>query len=199
MDSILLDAPVYFDGDTTAYWYLYTVKNIQNGWQYATAVTAFDKGDESSNLEPLESSILSNSFRTFAGTPVNANLKTTEPFVYPNPYYYGSSWEGQSNFQEESRKIVFANLPKRCVIRVFTVAGDFIDEINHDENYNGSDIRWFQTFGSENTDENTFSGGEHAWDLLSLDSQIIARGIYMFSVRDLDTGEQTLGKFIIIK
>lgn len=94
---------------------------------------------------------------------------------------------------------MFANLPKRCVIRVFTVAGDFIDEINHDENYNGSDIRWFDTFGSENPDENTFSGGEHGWDLLSLDSQIIARGIYMYSVRDLDTGEQTLGKFIIIK
>ncbi len=199
LDSILLDAPVYFDGDTTAYWYLYTIENIQNGWQYATAVTAFDKGDKASNLEPLESSILSNSFRTFAGTPINSNLKTTEPFVYPNPYYYGSSWEGQSNFQEESRKIMFANLPKRCVIRVFTVAGDFIDEINHDENYNGSDIRWFDTFGSENPDENTFSGGEHGWDLLSLDSQIIARGIYMYSVRDLDTGEQTLGKFIIIK
>jgi len=198
-DSILLDAPVYFEDDTTAYWYLYKIKNIQNGWQYATAVTAFDHGDAASNLEPLESSILSNTFRTFAGTPSNANIKTNEPFVYPNPYYYGSSWEGRSNFQEESRKLNFANLPKRCEIRIFTVAGDFIDEIYHDENYNGSDIRWYQTFGSEDADENTFSGGEHSWDLLSLNSQIIARGIYMFSVKDLDTGEQTLGKFLIVK
>ncbi len=198
-DSILLSDPVYFEGDTTAYWYLYKIENIQNGWQYATAVTAFDRGDAASNLEPLESSILSNTFRTFAGTPSNANIKTNAPFVYPNPYYYGSSWEGRSNFQEESRKLNFANLPKRCVIRIFTVAGDFIDEIYHDENYNGSDIRWYQTFSSEDPSDNTFSGGEHSWDLLSLDSQIIARGIYMFSVKDLDTGEQTLGKFLIIK
>ena len=198
-DKIKLDNPVYFDGDTTAYWYLYRVENVQNGWQFAAAVTSFDRGDEASNLEPLESSILSNTFRTFAGTKANTDMNANEPFVYPNPYYYGASWEGKSNFQEESRKINFANLPERCIIRIFTVAGDFIDEINHDQNYNGSDIRWFQTFGSENQDENTFSGGEHSWDLLSLNSQIIARGLYMYSIKDLDNGNTYTGKFIIIK
>jgi hypothetical protein len=95
--------------------------------------------------------------------------------------------------------MVFANLPERCIIRIFTVAGDFIDEIQHDQNYNGDDIRWFKTFGAEDPDENRFSGGEHAWDLLSIESQIISRGLYMFSVEDLDTGEESIGKFVIIK
>lgn len=198
-DSVRLVSPVYFDGDTIPYYYKYSIKNIQNGWQYATSVTAFDRGNAQTNLEPLESSILANAKRVFAGTPPSENMKNNEPFVYPNPYYYGASWEGRSNFQEESRKIIFANLPARCQVRIFTVAGDFIDEFTHFPGYTGDDIRWYQTFGSENPEENTFSGGEHAWDLLSLSSQIISRGLYMYSVKDLDSGEIFTGKFIIIK
>lgn len=198
-DSVALPAPVYFDDDTTAYHYLFELDNIQNGWQYAISVTAFDTGNEETNLESLESSLLANAKRVFAGTPPSTDMAENEPFVYPNPYYYGSSWEGISNFQEESRKIVFANLPKRCQVRIFTVAGDFIDEFTHNETYTGDDIRWYQTFGAENPEENVFSGGEHAWDLLSLDSQIISRGLYMFSVKDLETGEIFVGKFVIIK
>lgn len=197
--SIRLPEPVFFEDDTTAYHYRFTVNGIQNGWQYGISVTAFDRGNEASNLESLESSLLSNTVRVFSGTPPNEDMKKNEPFVYPNPYYYGSSWEGRSNFQEESRKIIFANLPARCQVRIFTVAGDFIDEFTHNEVYNGSDIRWFRTFGSENSDDNMFSGGEHAWDLLSLNTQIISRGLYMFSVKDLETGEMFLGKFVIIK
>jgi hypothetical protein len=90
-------------------------------------------------------------------------------------------------------------LPERCQVRIFTVAGDFIDEFSHDQSYNGSDIRWFRTFGAEVPEDNVFSGGEHSWDLLSRDAQIIARGLYMYSVKDLDTGEIFLGKFVIIK
>lgn len=198
-DSVRLASPKYFDGDTNAYLYKYSIKNIPNGWQYAVAVTAFDRGNPESNLESLESSFLANNFRVFAGTAINEDLKENAPFAYPNPYYYGAAWEGVSNFQEESRKMIFANLPARCKIRIFTVAGDFIDEIHHDQDYNGDDIRWFKTFGAEEADENRFSGGEHAWDLLSLDSQIISRGLYMFSVEDLDSGEKSIGKFVIIK
>jgi hypothetical protein len=198
-EPIALSQPVFFENDTTPYLYQYTIENIPNGWQYAVAVTAFDRGNPESNLESLESSFLANNYRAFAGTLANADIEANQPFAYPNPYYYGAAWEGRSNFQEESRKIIFANLPKRCVIRVYTVAGDFIDEIRHDEDYNGGDIRWFETFGAEDEAENRFSGGEHAWDLLSLNSQIISRGLYLFSVQDLDSGQRTTGKFIIIK
>ncbi len=107
--------------------------------------------------------------------------------------------EGRSSFQEQSRKLYFANLPKHCEIYIYTLAGDFLDKITHDQNYNGNDIRWNQTFGSENDDDNVFSGGEHAWDLLTENTQIIARGIYLFTVKDLYTGELFKGKFAIIK
>lgn len=197
--SVELAEPYYFEDDTIAYHYRYTISNIPNGWQYATAVTAFDEGNPESNLESLESSFLANNNRAFAGTGPNADMDENQPFVYPNPYYYGAAWEGKSNFQEESRKLIFANLPARCVIRIYTTGGDFIDEIRHDENYDGSDTRWFRTFGAEDAGENRFSGGEHAWDLLSIESQIISRGLYMYSVEDLDSGAQFTGKFVIIK
>jgi len=100
---------------------------------------------------------------------------------------------------EKSRKLYFANLPERCIIRVFTVAGDFIDEINHDPSYQGDDIRWFATFGAEDSKNNVFSGGEHAWDLLSKQTQIIGRGLYIFTVEDLDKNTTYKGKFAVLK
>lgn len=197
--AIRLDQPKFFEGDTNVYSYKYTIDNLLNGWQYAVAVSAFDSGDEESNLESLESSLLGNNFRVFTGKTAQEISKEHEPFAYPNPYYLGAAWEGQSNFQEQSRKLIFSNLPKRCIIRVFTPAGDLIDEIQHNPSYDGSDIKWFDTFGAENKSNNNFSGGEHAWDLLSKATQIISRGIYMFSVEDLDNGETFRGKFTIIK
>jgi hypothetical protein len=198
-DNVKLATPVTFDNDANEYFYKYTIKNVPNGWQYAVGVTAFDRGNPETNLESLESSLLANNFRAFPGTLPNLDMDANQPFVYPNPYYAGASWEGRSNFQEESRKLIFANLPKRCMIRIYTVAGDFIDQIYHDDNYNGADIRWYRTFGSEGSERNVFSGGEHAWDLLSENTQIISRGLYMFSVEDLETGEIKTGKFIVIK
>ena len=199
LGPIELPVPVKFEGDAREYVYKYSIENVLNGWQYAVAVTAFDRGNPEINLAPLESSILANQFRVFPGTRANEDMKEDKPFVYPNPYYYGAAWEGRSNFQEESRKLIFANLPRRCKISIFTPSGDLIDIIEHDENYDGRDTRWFRTFGSEDPDRNRFSGGEHAWDLLSKDTQIIARGLYLFSVEDLETGKRSSGTFAIIK
>lgn len=194
--EIELAEPVTFEGDTTTYYYKYTFENVTNGWQHAVAVTSFDTGDEINNLESLESSRLSNLKRVFPGTPGNGAFENGDPFVYPNPYYAGASWEGASTL-EEDRKLMFANLPSRCEIRIYTVAGDLVDVIQHDETYDGSDIRWFETYSD--SDNTTFSGGEHAWDLLSQDQQIIARGIYLFAVEDLDSGKKFQGKFVVIK
>ncbi|GAB4374779.1 MAG: hypothetical protein Kow0075_00720 [Salibacteraceae bacterium] len=213
-----LEDPVQFEGDTNFYKYRYTIDGLVNGWQYAVSLTAFDRGDEENNLEPLESSVISNTYRVFPGTRPNPNfeqyatrtapvkailkddlkdsLEKYAPFVYPNPYYGGASWEGRSTF-EEDRKVVFANLPKRCVIRVFSVSGDLIKTLYHDEGYNGSDARWYSTYSDP--ERTVFSGGEHAWDLLSDYAQIIARGTYFFTVEDLETGHIWKEKFVVIK
>jgi len=195
-ESIRLEEPVRFEGDTTSYHYQYTFDNIANGWQHAVALTAFDTGDEVNNLESLESAQLASIKRVFAGKPPNKGFGLGDPFVYPNPYYARAGWEGNSNF-EEDRKLIFANLPQNCEVRIYTLSGDLVDVFQHDARYDGSDTRWFETYS--NPEETVFSGGEHAWDLLSKDTQIIARGLYLFVVIDHDTGEKKRGKFVIIK
>ncbi|MDX2195490.1 MAG: hypothetical protein NW207_03645 [Cytophagales bacterium] len=196
LDAIKLPSPVKFEGDTTHYYYKYTFDNVPNGWQHAIAVTSFDTGDTLQGVPSLESSPLQSLRRVFAGTPENNSITTKDPFVYPNPYYGLAAWEGGSKY-EEDRKLIFANLPKRSRIKVFTVSGDLVDDFEHNTGYTGSDIRWYGTYS--NSKETVFPGGEHAWDLLSKDSQLLARGVYLFSVEDLDSGQSFAGKFIIIK
>lgn len=199
--AILLPDSVTF-GDTTStglpiyYHYKYTFNNVQNGWQHAISLTAFDQGDEVNNLQSLESSTLPALKRVFPGMPANDDFKNGDPFVYPNPYYGSAAWEGLSTSPED-KKLYFANLPEKCLVKIYTLSGDLVDEFEHTGAYNGADIKWMRTYS--NPDAAQFSGGEHAWDLLSADNQIIARGIYLFSVKDLRSGKMYKGKFVIIK
>jgi len=193
---IRLPQPVTFEGDTNQYVYSYRLNGVLPGWQHAVSLTAFDRGEPENDLEPLESSRIANLKRVFPGTPGNRGFQAGDPFVYPNPYYGAAAWEGAEG-GEEGRRIMFANLPPRCEVRIYTVAGDLIYNFKHDQNYDGSNAEWFNRFS--NPEENQIAGGEHAWDLLSNDRQIIARGLYVFSVEDLDTGDIRQGKFIVIK
>jgi hypothetical protein len=95
--------------------------------------------------------------------------------------------------------LVFANLPADCRITITSPAGDVMDQFEHHADYQGGDIRWFQTFAGESAEDRVFSGGEHAWDLLTDQSQILARGLYFYAVQDLLTGELFTGQFTVLK
>ncbi|HEX2787901.1 MAG TPA: hypothetical protein VHP32_08350 [Ignavibacteria bacterium] len=193
---IKLNTPMTFEGDTTKYWYKFDFPNQLNGFQYVYTVTAYDKGDSAQNLESLESSLLSNAQRIVVGTPANNN-ENAEIGVYPNPYYGSAIWDGSGAKKEVLRKIYFYNLPSKCEISIWSLSGDLIDKLDHDAaSYNGSDIEWFKTY-SDGTQK--FAGGEHAWDLISREGQAIATGLYLFTVKDVVTGNIKRGKFLIVK
>lgn len=196
--AIRLAQPVYFPDDTTAYWYRFEMSGLLNGWQYMFIVTAFDRGDERLNLESLESSFTENAFRVFSGTETQTieDPKTAKKIgVYPNPYNTEAAWDGNTS---RTKKIYFYNLPARCTIQVYTMAGDLVTTIQHNAaTYNGGDIRWFENLS--NPDKSVFSGGEHAWDLLSATKTTVSQGTYFFTVKDLDTGEVLTGTFVILK
>ncbi len=99
--------------------------------------------------------------------------------VVPNPYVVTASWEPQHFFQSGrgTRKIDFINLPRKCIIRIFTIRGYLVDTIEHD-----SDM---------------FDGSE-SWDVLNKDGSEIAYGVYIFHVDAPGVG-QKIGKFAIIK
>jgi len=192
--KILLDQPKTFPGDTVQYWYQFPPRDVAvthlNGWQYVYGVSAFDQGDSAMGVSSLESkTVLA---RVIPGTVPNDGTKKVG--VYPNPYYVSAIWDAGG---ERTRKIYFYNLPKRCEVTIYTLAGDVVADFLHDAaTYNGSDIKWFQQFGG---DDVQFAGGEHAWDLITKFDQAIATGLYLFSVKDVETDETQVGKFLVIK
>lgn len=193
-DEVELKEPIDIDGET--YHFHFRVTGLLNGWQYMFILTAFDQGDEELGLEPLESSFSTNNFRLWSGSKTMEDQEATEIGVYPNPYRTSASWDGEGS---KTRKIYFYNLPKSCTITIYTSAGELVDQFDHDAStYNGSDIRWFNDFGG-GEDERVFSGGEHAWDILSSAGQAIAQGMYMFSVTDNATGKSYQGTFSILR
>ena len=191
--SVELATPMKFPNDTTKYYYKYEVPNLLNGWQYLFSVTAFDKGDPSNNLGPLESSQLANLKSILPGT-LPTDDSNVKPGVYPNPYYGSAIWDGNS---ERLRKIYFYNLPSDCEITIYTLAGDVVKRLEHSSNSNGQDIRWFDQYAAGSSQQ--FTGGEHAWDLITDNDQAIATGLYLFTVKNNKNGNIKTGKFLIIK
>lgn len=191
--NIELKDPVTFPGDTNKYYYKFEINNLLNGWQYLFSVTAFDKGDPENNLESLESSAIASLKRVLPGTLPDDN-NNSEVGVYPNPYYGNAYWDGST---ERLRKIYFYNLPSDCQITIYTLSGDIVKRIDHNNSSNGSDIKWFQTYASDG--KQIMTGGEDVWDLLTDNDQAIATGLYLFTVKDNNSGNIKRGKFLIIK
>lgn len=195
--DVRLSSPKIFDGDTTKYWFRYEQNNLQNGWQYLYTITAFDKGDEKLGIGPLESSFTQNATAVFAGaTPMSIEENGSNHVgVYPNPYKTTAAWDGTTS---RTNKIYFYNIPEQCDIHVYTSSGDLVASMNHDAStYTGSDSKWFEQYSTNSN--KVFSGGEHAWDILSAFKTTVTTGVYLFTVKDLKTGNTEVGKFTIIK
>ncbi len=190
--DVELAEPVVFPGDTTQYWYRFEASQLLGGWQYLFSVTAFDRGDADAGLPPFESSRVANATRVFPGTPPVPGASRAVG-VYPNPYRVNAAWDGGTS---RTRKLNFYNLPDRAEIRIYTLAGEIVAELAHDSETYSGDVRWFDSFSAENRQ---LPGGEHSWDILSDNSLSIAGGLYLYTVRDVDSGDVQRGKFVIIK
>jgi hypothetical protein len=194
-DAVRLAAPYTVDGVT--YQYKFEVTGLLSGWQYAFSVTAFDGGDESVDVPELESSINANAVRVFPGTDVNDTFASKEKEfqvgVYPNPYRVNAAWNGGTTL---TQKMIFYNLPARAEIRIYTLSGEVVAELRHESATNEGDTRWF---GDYSTASRQMAGGEHAWDVLSESKQNLATGLYLYTVKDLNSGTLQRGKFALIK
>lgn len=99
--------------------------------------------------------------------------------VVPNPYVAAASWEPENPFNtgRGPRSIHFNHLPQVCTIRIFNVAGELVDTIEHNS---------------------TVGDGTAEWDLLSRDNLSVSYGVYVFHVDAPGVGEH-IGKFAVIK
>ena len=192
-EEVRLTSPVTFEGDSNEYWYRFEASGLLSGWQYLFTITAFDEGDVDAGLPSFESSRVANATRVFPGTPASDDDGAKKVGVYPNPYRVNAAWDGSTS---RTRKLNFYNVPERAEIRVYTLAGEIVAEMEHDADTYSGDTRWYDDFSADNR---ILPGGEHSWDLLSENGLSLAGGLYLYTVKDLDTGDVQHGKFVIIK
>lgn len=166
----------------------FTDVGLLNNVEYFYSVTAFSKEDKVMNWPSLESSIDANAVVAVPGTEAPDEVGMVA--VVPNPYRgdvnynsYIPPWEkpidGRQNWIEQDRRIQFINLPEVCTIKIFTLTGDLVQVLKHNESGTGK--------------------GYHDWNLTSSVGQAVASGLYLFVVQNEDSGESQVGKFVIIK
>lgn len=99
--------------------------------------------------------------------------------VVPNPYLASAVWEPKNPYTSGRgpRSVHFTHLPNKCTIRIFTVNGELVKEIEHESN---------------------LIDGTAEWDLLTKDNLSVSYGIYIYHIDAPGIGT-TAGKLAIIK
>jgi hypothetical protein len=112
--------------------------------------------------------------------------------VVPNPYVVTNTMEGAvANWdRNQRRQIMFTHIPAQSKIRVFTISGILIDEIDVDNSVEARTSSW---------DNNSAANGTVHWDLRSKEGLEIAAGYYIYHVESKVTGDVKMGKFAVIK
>ena len=190
LDQVRLPSPVTIDGET--YQYKYTLSNLRNGFKYFAAVTAYDLG--TTEIESLESGRSQNEVMVVPAP--QAGERNQGVVVFPNPYHVEALWDHGQNVR--NHYLWFANLPSKCTIRIYTLAGDLVYDTDFDgATYNGSNARGIYDPASDLPP--TLSGSSFGWDLVTKRGQAAASGLYLWSVEDRATGKRQLGKILIVK
>lgn len=180
------DVPDNEFNQNTGLAYDYTDVGLLNSLEYFYTVTAFSKPDTVSDFPPQESSLNANAKLAVPGTTPPQTVG--EVAVVPNPYRgdiayqsFNPPWEKpdptRKIWLEQDRRLQFINLPAQCEIKIYTLAGDLVATLRH----------------------NDPNRGYEDWNLTSSVAQAISSGIYLFTVEDTRNGEVQVGKFVVIK
>jgi len=179
------------DGYFLYYEYEYTIDNLLPTVPYWINVTAFDYGAPHIGLSSLETSPTIRPAVSYAQESVRSIMDRDElqVYVYPNPYlmdghYRSDGYEGHSLGERDRpddrvRRIHFANLPPKCTIRIFSLDGDLVREIEHD------------------IDPSDPLANHETWDLITRNTQLTVSGLYYWVV-ETPNGKTQIGKLVII-
>lgn len=143
-----------------------------NGTGYYYAITYYDTtGAQRSNKADC--------FTQFpAHSVAQQNRSVEQVWVVPNPYHGSASWD-----VSEGKRIQFVNLPQRCKVSIYTVAGDLVRVLHH------PDPDYFN-YGSY--------GAALNWNLKSDSGRDVVPGVYIFYAEG-EGGEVYEGHFVIIR
>jgi hypothetical protein len=169
-------------------YYRYVDSAIHRGRPYFYAVTAGDYAiTEEGGLAPGKIGDPASNFAYIEpGTPSQRDYAYDEEDVYvvPNPATTASmqAWTLSPNNDDPTGiKVEFRNLPSdRGTIRIYTLAGDLVEELPFD---------------------GTGGQGTIKWDLVSRNGQDVTSGVYLYSI-ETDTNaafKRKIGKFVVIR
>lgn len=189
--AVTLAQPVTIDGVT--YQYKFTLNNLRDGFKYWAAVNAYDLGTR--DIESLESGSAQNE-QMIVPAPAPSEVAGRGVTVFPNPYRVEAAWDrGQS---ARDHYLWFANLPRKCALKIFTLSGDIIYETAFDgDTYDGRNARGIYRPASDLP--SNLSGAMFGWDMITRQGQAAATGLYMWAVEDQQSGKRQTGKFLLVK
>jgi len=169
------------------YWYAVTSFSVPNGIITSVRDSAGRVQLDTTLMNSFESSVSDNAVDVRLA--FGPSKRPGEAKVVPNPYrgdfHYtdGNGFEGaELTWGDTKRVIWFIDLPDRATIRIFTLAGEVITTIQHDDAARSATGRGI---------------GQEEWNLFSESGRPIASGIYIFSVES-KYGTQ-VGKFVVIR
>jgi len=112
--------------------------------------------------------------------------------VVPNPYVVTNTLEpAVGNWEKnQDRRIMFTNIPAECTIKIFTVTGLLVEEIEVNNAVSQRVNDW---------DTNSAANGTAFWDLRTKDGLEIAAGYYLYHIESHRTGKVKMGKLAVIK
>jgi len=203
LDVVRLPEPYVVDGDT--FQYVFEDDDVIDGLEYTYSVVAYDMGVEPpfrTVYEPVGDGQFSavvdtnwsnpdqwanpdgyayienskgttvldrNYVQVYPGVQPQSGLDNVS--VVPNPYIVRSGFKES----EYLRQVRFTNLPEKCRIRIYTVSGEFVKELEHDNASSGN--RW--------------------WDMRTVNNQEVVPGLYIYHVES--GGKEHIGKFAVIR
>lgn len=174
--------------DNSTYQFLDT--DIIKGLVYYYSVQAFTQNI----TEPIPFGVVTTnimdarSFKAIAPSNPVATSTLANVKVVPNPYIGSVAWNNRtpSDIFAWKHRLQFTNLPADAKVKIFTLDGDFVAEIEANKTV---------IVGEE---VSTASPSVAEWDLMTRNNQEAAPGIYMFVVQSPTLGEK-VGKFVIVR
>ena len=171
------------EGNLRYFEYEFVIEDLLATVPFWVNVTAFDYGSPESGLASLETSVTNNAKMIYPQPQWDdIQRENLDVIVYPNPYimsddYRDLGYEGrtaQDRPPDRTREIHFANLPPECTIKIFTLDGDLIREIEHTDGTN-----------------------HEIWNLITRNTQMVVSGLYYWTVES-EYGDTQIGKLVVI-
>lgn len=190
--------------ETGVEFFEYVDRRVFNGVSYFYSVTAtdFEADATGESLLPVGPGLVGDPQSNFGFAVPKFKAQTAEEraanghniYVFPNPATRAALAEFSElnpNADDPTGvRVMFANLPAdKNTIKIYTLAGDLVDTIEHDGTAS--------TLGNEGFAD---VSGAAFWNLVSRNGQEVVSGIYLYSVESQsDDFDRVIGRFVLVR